>query len=181
MLKTMTRLDMINDGDDDAATQLLEPLIERAPHIARRVTSHRPFKSVAALTESIILELRHLDRSECITLFQAHPELAPLDPLAMTNASQREQGRLDLTSLDTEHRAQLKQLNAAYRAKFGFPFITALVRHKNLDSVLVEFAERLSADEASEIKRALEEICVVSAERVQRIVSDNTSSTVAQA
>jgi OHCU decarboxylase len=150
----------------------LEPLIERAPEIARRVAARRPFMSANDLRQAIRSELLKLSEAERVSLFRAHPELAPENPLSMTSASQSEQGRLSLTSGGNEHRARLGELNALYRAKFGFPFITALVRHVRIDGVLKEFEERLSADRESEIERALSQIAEVSSSRVSAAFGD---------
>lgn len=168
----MDKLNELNQADEDQAVLLLEPMIERAPEIARRVASHRPFSCADDLRKAIRDELLKLSETERISLFRAHPELAPENPLSMTNASQAEQGRLSLTSVTNEFRAQLDGLNARYREKFGFPFITALVRHRDMDSVLKEFETRLMADRDSEIGRAIDQISVVSSARVSAVFSD---------
>lgn len=162
----MDKLSEFNHADEDQAVALLEPLIERAPQIARRVVGRRPFTSPDDLRHAIRSELLDLNEEERVRLFRAHPELAPENPLSMTNASQAEQGRLYLTSGTNEYRARLGELNARYRAKFGFPFITALVRHQDMDSVLEEFETRLAADRASEIEQTIDQISAVSSSRV---------------
>jgi len=154
---------------------LLEPLIERAPVIARRVAKRRPFNNADDLRKAIRRELLSLNEEERVRLFRAHPELASVNPLSMTSASQSEQGRLNLTSDTNEFKARLDELNARYRGKFGFPFITALVRHKGMDSVLSEFETRLSADRESELEQALEQVAAVSASRVKAVFECSSS------
>ena len=163
----MNRLSELNSANEEQAVTMVTPLIERAPEIARRVAGRRPFQSSGQLCSAIRSELLKLSEDEQIVLFRAHPELAPENPLAMTGESQSEQGRLDLTSDENEHRTRLDKLNAAYRDKFGFPFVTALVRHPNIESVLTEFEQRLSGDRMSEIQQAIEQIVVVCSSRVQ--------------
>lgn len=163
----MDRLGELNAADDARALALVSPLIERAPHVARKVAQARPFANVEALGLAIRRELLGLDEAERVALFRTHPELAPDDPLSMTRESQGEQGRLDLTSAGNSHRARLAELNAAYRARFGFPFIIALVRHADMASVLAEFERRLAADRAAEIETALEEVATVSLSRLR--------------
>lgn len=165
-LSRMERLSDLNAADDAQAQALVSPLIERAPHVARKVARARPFASIEALALAIRRELHGLNEAERIALFRSHPELAPDDPLSMTRESRGEQGRLDLTSADNSHRARLVELNAAYRARFGFPFITALVRHPDMTSVLGEFERRLAADRAAEIETALEQVAAVSLSRL---------------
>lgn len=163
----MTNLSELNGASQAQAASMIEPLIERAPEVAGRVALHRPFDDCAALDAAIRSELIALDEVGKVALFRAHPELSPDNPMAMTLASQSEQGRLNLTSQSHEYRAVLPKLNAAYRAKFGFPFITALVLHEDMQSVLAEFEMRLVATRDQEIQRAIDQICHVSAARVR--------------
>lgn len=163
----MDRLSDLNAADDAGALALVSPLIERAPHVARKVARARPFANVEAMALAIRRELSGLDEAERIALFRAHPELAPGDPLSMTRESQGEQGRLNLTSASNRYRARLAEMNAAYRGRFGFPFIVALARHPDTESVLAAFERRLAADRASEIETALAEVIAVSLTRLQ--------------
>jgi len=171
----MDKLEELNSVDEEQAVLLLEPLIERASEIARKVAMRRPFESVDDLHQAIRSELLNLNEEERVRLFCAHPELAPINPLSMTNASQSEQGRLNLTSDTNEFKARLDDLNTRYLDKFGFPFITALVRHENMDSVFSEFETRLSAERESEIEQALEQVATVSASRVKAVFEGNGS------
>ncbi len=164
----MDKLSELNCADEERAISLLEPIVERAPEIAKRVARSRPFKSTDDLRQTIRSELLHLNEEERIQLFRAHPELAPENPLSMTPASQTEQGRLDLTSDTNEFRERLTELNARYHGKFGFPFITALVCHDDMESVLSEFEARLSADREVEIEQALDQVAAVSSSRVSK-------------
>lgn len=163
----MGTLSELNGGNEAQAIALLEPLIERAPEIAVKVARRRPFQSADDLHQAIRQELLDLDETERVELFRAHPELAPDNPLAMTGASQSEQGRLKLTTNTNEYRDLIADLNAKYRAKFGFPFITALVLHHDMQSVLTEFEARLAKDRATEIEQAIDQVITVSSARVQ--------------
>lgn len=165
----MTSLEDLNQADDRTALDYIAPLIERAPEVAKRVVSHRPFRDLDALTTAIHRELVALSEADSIALFCAHPELAPDNPLTMTAESQVEQARFDLISPKSEYRDRLASMNAAYRQRFGFPFITALVRHADMGSVMAEFSDRLKADRASEIRSAIEQIATVSAARVRAL------------
>lgn len=162
----MSSLERLNDADKDQAFNLLEPLIERAPYVAASVAQKRPFKDAEEIAFAIAEELHSLDNESRIALFNSHPELAPDKPLEMTNESQSEQSRLHLTSDFNAEIARLKELNLEYKQKFGFPFITALVRHENLASVLDEFTVRLSGNKKSEISNAIEQVVIVSKARV---------------
>jgi len=173
----MDRLGELNRADEERAITLIAPLIERAPAIARKVARRRPFRRVDNLLQAIRTELMELAEAERVDLFRAHPELAPDNPLAMTRESQSEQGRLSLTSHDSEYRARLAEMNARYRARHGFPFITALVRHPDMNSVLAEFETRLASERSSEIQRAIEQVAMVSSSRVRALFGTNDART----
>ena len=61
----------------------------------------------------------------------------------MTRASASEQGRLALHDLAAEEAARWDTLNAAYRQRFGFPFILCIARHSR-DSALAVHVARAS-------------------------------------
>lgn len=172
----MLSLRDLNTASEDRAAMMLEPLIERAPQIAGRVSRQRPFGDRIAIENAIRMELLALDESDMIELFRAHPELSPDNPMAMTPDSQSEQGRLNLTSQSHDYRARLAELNAAYTSRFGFPFITALVLHNDIHSVLAEFEARLAATRDEEVRRAIDQICHVSAARIRKAFSSDTSA-----
>ena len=168
----MIKLEALNRASAKDATEMLTPAIERAPEVAALVAERRPFDDLAALQVAIRDALRSLDEAQRIRLFRAHPPLAPENPLEMTRESQSEQGRLELTCADNSHREKLDELNRYYKEKFGFPFITALVRHRNLDSVIEEFEARLVASRPAEIEAAIEQIATVSSSRVSALFND---------
>ena len=164
----MPSLHDLNIDDEKLVVRHLEPLIERAPFIAKRVAVKRPFQSCEDLIQAIEEELHALGTEQKITLFRAHPELAPDNPLTMTKASQGEQRRLGLTDEVSNYKELLDALNKQYTETHGFPFITALVRHPNMESVLKEFEARLQETTEAETQRALKEVAAVSSERVRR-------------
>ena len=163
----MNKLQHLNDASESDAKELLEPFVERAPQVAEQLAKRRPFSCFEDIIQAIKEELQQLSEPERIQLFCAHPELAPDNPLTMTKESQQEQGRLDLTAGKNEMTERLDHLNSTYRSRFGFPFITALVRHDAIESVFEEFEQRLTADRNSEIEFALGQVATVSAARVK--------------
>ncbi len=165
---TDTDLDKLNHASDAQAAELLLPFIERAPQVAELVARHRPFSSPDDVAQTIQREVQSLPEDALLTLFRAHPELAPPTPETMTRASQEEQGRLGLDTPDTELTARFTQLNTEYQARFGFPFILALHRMSDVSEVLQVFEDRLKQSRDTEIKQAVAEIASVSAARVQK-------------
>ncbi len=78
-------------------------------------------------------------------------------PLAMTDDSKAEQGSLGLDRLSETEFARFERLNAAYREKFGFPFIICVRRHTR-DSILRNFERRTHNDVNTERAAAIAEI-----------------------
>lgn len=169
----MIKLHELNNAGYEEAAAMILPLIERAPDLANQVAKKRPFDSTDQLSAAIKSELLKLNEADQLRLFRAHPELAPENPLSMTAASQAEQGRLKLTSQSNLNREKLIELNSRYQEKFGFPFIVALVRHSNIESVMKEFESRLLCDRSSEILAAIEQISAVSDDRIQTSFGTN--------
>lgn len=92
-------------------------------------------------------------------VLRCHPDLAgrELQRGTLTAESQREQSGAGLTSLGAEERQRLAELNARYRARFGFPFVLA-ARLSDRDAVLRELARRLHRPAALELRTALGEV-----------------------
>ncbi len=105
-------------------------------------------------------------------LIAAHPDLAGKLALAkaLTADSAREQQSAGLDRLSADELERFAALNAAYRARFGFPFILA-VKGKSKDEVLAAFEGRLQHDGPSEFAAALAEIDRIAALRIQEILS----------
>jgi len=105
-------------------------------------------------------------------LVDAHPDLA--GKLALANAltpeSRREQKSAGLDRLTPEELKRFSDANAAYRARFGVPFILA-VKGKTKAEILAAFEARLKHDPAAEFKTALAEIDRIAALRIVEIMA----------
>lgn len=163
----------LNAADDATFVHLAEPLVENSAWVLRRIAGQRPFASRVGLCDAIEGAIRSAAVQERIALFRAHPELAGAEAQrgTMTPASSGEQGRLGLMSLGPTDHARLRELNAAYRARFGFPFIIALRRHADLKSVLDAFERRLGNGPEKEMETTVAEIMHVVRGRAARLFS----------
>lgn len=96
---------------------------------------------------------------ERLALIRAHPELAGKAAIdgTLTEASAAEQASAGLERMTTEEFARFHTLNAAYRERFGFPFIIC-VRITDKPGILAAMEARLANDRDSEIATAIEEI-----------------------
>lgn len=163
-------LQELNAAPRDTALNLLEPVVERSVWVAERSVDFRPFASDQDVAQRLVDTILEAGFERRLSLFRAHPELAGCEAAAgtMTEASTSEQSRLGLTSLDAEAAARLTQMNAAYKARFGYPFILALHRVPDLETVFDIFARRLSASPVEEHVSTLAEIASVISARAAR-------------
>jgi 2-oxo-4-hydroxy-4-carboxy-5-ureidoimidazoline decarboxylase len=96
---------------------------------------------------------------EQLALIRAHPELAGKAAVdgSLTEASAAEQASAGLDRLTQAEFDTFHALNAAYRQKFGFPFIIC-VRLTDKAGILAAMERRLANDRDTEIAAALDEI-----------------------
>jgi 2-oxo-4-hydroxy-4-carboxy-5-ureidoimidazoline decarboxylase len=97
--------------------------------------------------------------AEQLALIRAHPELAGKAAVdgTLTEASAAEQASAGLDRLTQAEYDRFHALNAAYRERFGFPFIIC-VRLTNKAGILAAMARRLGNDRDAEIAEALRQI-----------------------
>ena len=94
-----------------------------------------------------------------LALIRAHPDLAGKAAIAgsLTDESESEQASAGLDRCSPEEYERFQALNAAYRRKFGFPFVMA-VRNCSREQILAAFESRLENDYEEEFENALLEI-----------------------
>ena len=107
------------------------------------------------------------DDAAKLALINAHPDLAGRLARAgrLTPDSTREQASAGLDQLTDEERARFTELNDAYKARFGFPFIMA-VKGATKDQILAGFERRIGHDADSEFAEALTQIEKIAALRL---------------
>ena len=125
---TVLTLDRLNTASQSEFTALLEGSYEHSPWVAEQAWARRPFASLAQLKLAMVEELRAAGRDAQLALIRAHPELAGKAMVAnsLTAESTNEQGKAGLADCTPAEFAHVQQLNAAYNAKFGWPFILAV-------------------------------------------------------
>jgi 2-oxo-4-hydroxy-4-carboxy-5-ureidoimidazoline decarboxylase len=103
--------------------------------------------------------VRHASPDEQLALIRAHPELAGKAAVdgGLTEASAAEQAGAGLDRLTQAEFDKFHALNAAYRQRFGFPFIIC-VRLTDKAGILAAMERRLANDRETEIATALGEI-----------------------
>lgn len=160
-MTTPFTLDRLNELSPQAFVEALDDVFEHAPWVPERAAGARPFPTVAALHEAMVQAVRSASSDAQLAFIRAHPELGSKVRRAdITADSQAEQGSLGLDRLSDREFEQFSQLNAAYRDKFGFPFIICVRRHTR-DSILRQFERRLLNDAKQERETALDEIGLI--------------------
>jgi N-carbamoyl-L-amino-acid hydrolase len=142
-------LDQLNQASLDDATLMLAGLYEHSPWIARAALAGRPFGSLAQLKHAMVQVLASAGVESQLALIRAHPELAgkAMVSKSLTAESTNEQSKAGLTHCTPDEFEKIQSLNAAYNARFGFPFILAVrgPRGTGLSKaeIIATFARRL--------------------------------------
>ena len=121
-------LEQLNAATADECVSLLEGTYEHSPWIARAAAAHRPFASLVHLKQVLARVVREDGQDAQLALIRAHPELAGKAMVSqrLTAESRNEQSKAGLTNCTPDEFASIQQLNLAYKARFGFPFILAV-------------------------------------------------------
>jgi OHCU decarboxylase len=116
-------------------------------------------------------------RERRLALIRAHPDLAGKAAIAgeLTPESAREQAAAGLDRLTPEQYERITGLTAAYRERFGFPFVVCAREH-TADSIIAAAAARLDDDPAAEERTALAEIAKIARLRLDDLVAEHERS-----
>ena len=111
-------------------------------------------------------------RAEQLALIRAHPDLAGRAALAgeVTVDSRAEQASAGLDSCTPEELRRFQELNAAYKAKFGFPYILA-VKGRTRGEILADFERRLGNEPEAEFTEALRQIDRIALLRLESLTA----------
>ncbi|WP_394790020.1 2-oxo-4-hydroxy-4-carboxy-5-ureidoimidazoline decarboxylase [Rhodoferax sp.] len=155
-------LAFLNAAPQDEVLQQLPGLYEHSPWIAAKALAARPFRSLAQFKYAMVQVLAEAGTQAQLDLIRAHPELAGKAADPLTAESTHEQYQAGLTRCTPDELAQLRQLNADYQAKFGFPFILAVrgPRGNGLrkQAIIATFTRRLANPADFEHAEALRNI-----------------------
>lgn len=162
MSSTPIRLSTLNTADRARFVAITAPLFEGSPPFVAAAWDARPFADRDALHQALIAAMHAAPPDAQVALIAAHPDLVGRAARAgtLTPASTREQATAGLDRLTPDEIATFTRLNAAYRARFGFPFVIC-ARENKKDSILAGFAARLEHSRNEEIATALAEIAKI--------------------
>lgn len=159
---------LLNDMAHAEFVRLLGGIWEDSAWVAEATYEARPFADLIALHNAMIRAVNDAGYQAQLALLRAHPDLA--GKLArgggLTAHSTAEQAGLGLDRLSDTEFDWFDSHNAAYRERFGFPFIIA-VKENTRDSIKRALATRLDNDPAAEMKTALGEVAKIAKFRLE--------------
>jgi 2-oxo-4-hydroxy-4-carboxy-5-ureidoimidazoline decarboxylase len=144
-------------------------VFEQSPWVAERAWTARPFDGVDALHAAMTEEVERATVDERLALLRAHPDLGARARLSA--ASTEEQAGAGLDSLTPGEFERLRTLNAAYRARFGFPFLLA-VEGSTKHDVLRALEERMESSPDDEYREALRQVYRIARFRLEDLATD---------
>ncbi|MBG6141918.1 allantoinase PuuE [Roseibium album] len=149
-------------------------IFEHSPWIAERAFQLElgPAHDCAAGVHNVLCRMfRSANGEERLGVLKAHPDLAGKLAQAgrLTAESTSEQASAGLDLLTDDERETFKDLNTAYVAKHGFPFIIA-VRDNDKSSILAAFHRRIDNDGPTEFKEACNQVERIARHRLQDLL-----------
>jgi N-carbamoyl-L-amino-acid hydrolase len=154
----------LNAASPAEFARLLDGTFEHSPWVVGRAAPLRPFASLEQLKLAFVRVLREATDDERLALLRSHPELAGRAMVSnvLTAESNDEQSRAGLTACSPEEFATLQRLNAAWNAKFGFPFMLAVRGPRGTGlartQVIAEFERRLANPVDHELQECLRQV-----------------------
>lgn len=167
------RLEAVNALNEQAFVELLGEVFEHSPWVASRAFGAGPFADLPELHAAMVHEMQRASSAEKLALLRAHPELAgrAAQRGELTSASTQEQARAGLNALSPHEMQRITDLNAAYRARHGFPFIVCVGQHTK-DSIFSAFAQRVANAPEDEQDEALRQVATIALLRLNKLISD---------
>jgi 2-oxo-4-hydroxy-4-carboxy-5-ureidoimidazoline decarboxylase len=161
----------LNGSDRGAFVAAVGHLFEHSPWVAEETWWRRPFRDAAHLHAELVATMRAAPRERQLALINAHPDLAGrlAQQRQLTSESTREQASAGLSQLSAEEVAAFQQLNAAYRARFGFPFIIC-ARLNAKAAILSAMQSRVGQAPDVEFHTALAEIEKIARLRLEDVL-----------
>ena len=167
----MSIVEQLNALPREAFVARLGAIYEHSPWVAERAYASRPFATVEQLHGAMERAMHTATPDEQLALIRAHPELlGKLEAAQLTESSRSEQAGAGLDRCTPEQKARMRALNAAYRDKFGFPFIVAV---KGLDwaGIIGRIEPRIGNTRDKEIATALAEIGRIARFRLEALLA----------
>ena len=172
----MPTLTQVNSFSPAEFSSAFGAVYEHSPWIAERAFAMKPatgYPSRAALHSALVAVTQSASEDEKLKLLNWHPELAGKEAASgtLTHESTSEQAGAGLTAMTATLIAQLCAHNAAYREKFGFPFIIA-VRNNTQPAIFAAVTSRLTNTRTMEFNNNLMQVGEIARLRLLDIITE---------
>lgn len=161
-------LSELNACDRAAFVASLGWIFEDSPWVAERAWERRPFAGLGELHAAMTTAVAAASLEEQLALLRAHPDLGTR--ARMSDASAGEQAGAGLDRLTPDQFERLRRLNAAYRRKFGYPFLLA-VKDSDAHHILDALERRLAGGHEEELAEALRQVYRIAQFRLQDAIA----------
>jgi OHCU decarboxylase len=164
-------LAQLNSLAREPFVRIVGPVFEHSPWIAEAAWTSRPFVDVEQLRGALCQTVRAASESQKLALIRTHPDLVGRAARAgtLTRESTGEQASAGLDRLAAAEIAAFQKYNAAYREKFGFPFVIC-ARLNRKEAILAGFEARLHNSPEQEVAAALAEIFKIAELRLRDLI-----------
>lgn len=148
-------------------------LFEHSPWVVERAADQGPFLSAEALHGAFMQVIADASDAERLQLVRAHPQLADKAAVAegLTASSAAEQASAGLDRLTAEEYAAFHDINSAYDARFGFPFIICVRLHDKA-GILAAMRGRMDRSPDVELAESIAQIGLISRLRLDQALDE---------
>jgi 2-oxo-4-hydroxy-4-carboxy-5-ureidoimidazoline decarboxylase len=162
----------INAMDRPAFVEKFGGIFEKSPWVAEQAWDKKPFASVDDIHAAMVAVVKCAPLPGQLKLLQNHPDLAGKEAQAgaMTASSVSEQASAGLNALSKAEMTRISDFNAAYKEKFGFPFIIAVRMHTK-EGIFFDFSRRLQNDTQTEYLNDLQNVYAITRLRLDKLLS----------
>jgi 2-oxo-4-hydroxy-4-carboxy-5-ureidoimidazoline decarboxylase len=152
----------------------LAGIFEHSPWVAEQSVSSRPFDSIDQLHQTMFDAVLNSSNDQQLQLIRNHPELAGKEAESgtLTDESTQEQRGAGLDQCSAEELAQLRELNATYRQRVGFPIVIA-VKGLNRYDILGLMQQRIDNNIEQEQQTCIEQIGRIARFRLDDLIDES--------
>ncbi|ERS58226.1 MULTISPECIES: solute carrier family 23 protein [unclassified Corynebacterium] len=167
-------LNELNEASREEFTAALRPLFNNETWPLELAWQSRPFSDVNELRAAIQVAVLTADAERRDALIHDYPAM---DELLLASADEAanisaDRGSLGLSELDDVQTERITELSAAYRERFGMPFVAYLDTNDTVDRVIDAGVRRLANSDAQEYRIALSEIVEIANDRFDILLAD---------
>ena len=165
----------VNQMDYGNFISHFDSILEHGKVAAATVWEDAPFRSIQAIVDAFMAFMHSLSPEAQRGILRCCPDLTRKPPKGVSETSIRERQAAGMEELTELEAAEVDSLVAAYRRKFGFPFIMCARKNKK-DGILRGIRARLQNSQQEEMQNAFAELAMIIDIRVKEVIYDRVKS-----